>query len=103
MDNHVLLEAGRPQRPNPERVSALLSRYPEVSRDEAREILTFLRTGRYLDVGELTGNRRLDQNLDAFLRDNWIHFHGRPGQGEAVVGVTVLLLFVLWAIWAALS
>ena len=99
MDNHVL----RPLRTDPDRASALLARYPEVSRDEAREILTFLQTGRYLDVGVLTSNRRLGQNLDAFLKDHWIHFHVKPGQGEALVAGIVILLFVLWVIWAVFS
>ena len=103
MNHHALQELALPPHPGPERVAALLERYPEVSRDEAREILTFLQTGRYLDVGALTGSRRLHQNLDAFLKDHWIHFHVRPGQGEAVVVGVVISLFVLWVIWAAFS
>jgi hypothetical protein len=103
MNHHALHEVARPPRPDPERMSALLARYPEVSRDEAREILTFLQNGRYVDVGLLTSDRGLGQNLDAFLKDHWVHFHVRPGQGEVVVGGIVILLFVLWIIWAAFS
>ena len=103
MEHHVLHEMPRPRRLDHERASDLLARYPNVTRQEAREILTFLQDGRYLDVGLLTSNARLKPNLDAFLKDHWIHFHVRPGQGEALVGIIVLLLFVAWAIWAALS
>ena len=103
MEHHVLHELPAPRRLDHERASALLARYPNVTRQEAREILTFLQDGRYLDVGLLTSNARLKPNLDVFLKDHWIHFHVRPGQGEALVGVVVLLLFGAWAIWAALS
>ena len=103
MEHHVLHEMPTPRRLDHERASDLLERYPNVTRQEAREILTFLQNGRYLDVGLLTSNARLKPNLDAFLKDHWIHFHVRPGQGEALVGIIVLLLFVAWAIWAALS
>ena len=103
MDQHVLHELPSPGRLDHERASDLLARYPDVTGQEAREILSFLRDGRYLDVGLLTSNPRLKPNLDAFLKDHWVHFHVKPGQGEAIVGITVLLLFVAWAIWAALT
>ena len=103
MDHQVLHELPSPRRIDHERATDLLARYPDVTNREAREILNFLRDGRYLDVGLLTSNSRLKPNLDAFLKDHWVHFHVKPGQGEAVVGITVLLLFVAWAIWAALA
>ena len=103
MDHLVLHELPSPRRLDHERASDLLARYPEVTGKEAREILTFLQDGRYLDVGLLTGNPRLKPDLDAFLKDHWIHFHVKPGQGEAAVGIIVLFLFVAWAIWAALT
>lgn len=102
MDHQVLHELPGPRRLDHERASDLLARYPEVTGQEAGEILTFLRDGRYLDVGLLTSNPRLKPNLDAFLKDHWIHFHVNPGQGEAVVAAIFVLLFIAWAIWAAL-
>jgi hypothetical protein len=74
-----------------------------VSDDEAREILAFFQRGRYFDVGLLTSNARLKPNLDAFLKDHRSHFEAEPGRAEAVVGVVVLFLFILWAIWAVLN
>ena len=103
MSHHVLHELSSPSRLDHERASDLLARYPDVNAQEACEILTFLQDGRYLDVGLLTSNPGLKPNLDAFLKDHWIHFHVKPGKGEAVVGIIVLLLFIAWATWAALS
>lgn len=103
MTHHALYCVGRPQPPDTERVSALLARYPEVSRDEAREILGFLQTGRYRDVGMLTSDRRLDEKLDAFLKDHWIYFHMKSGDGTALAGGTFVLLFLMWIVWASFS
>ena len=97
---HASHERPGPMRLDQERASELLARYPDVSGKEAREILNFLQTGRYRDVGLLTSNARLEPNLDEFLKDHWIHFHVKPDQGEAIVGAVVLLLFIAWAIWA---
>jgi hypothetical protein len=83
-----------------DRASELLARYPDVTSAEAREILTFLQTGRTLDVGRLNSDARLEPNLDEFLKDHWVHFHMKPDQGEAIVGLIVLLLFIAWAVWA---
>jgi hypothetical protein len=30
-------------------------------------------------------------------------FNGNPGQGAPIAGSIILLLFVLWAIWTAIS
>lgn len=103
MNNHASLETGYPWPPDPNRVAALLARYPEVSCDEASEILIFLQAGRYIDVGGLTNDRQLGRKLDQFVKDHWVHFHDRPGKGEFVVVGFVILLFVLWVIWAVYS
>lgn len=100
---HHPISAPRGSRPlGQQRAADLLARYPHVSGNEAREILSFLRDGRYLDVGIVTSNRRLQPKLDEFLKDHWIHFHVKPGQSEAAVSFTVVLLILAsWAIWAA--
>jgi hypothetical protein len=103
MNNHARLEEPNPGRLDQRRVTELLARYPDVSVDEARAILNFLRTGRHFDVGLLITNSRLKPNLDAFLKDHRSHFEVEPGRAEAVVGIVVLFLFVLWAFWAVLN
>jgi hypothetical protein len=81
----------------------LLSRYPNVSDDEAKAITTFLRKGRHLDVGMVTADERLKPQLDGFMAD-----HGkqlRVGAGEATVLIAAIagLFFALSLIWEAIK
>jgi hypothetical protein len=103
MNHHARSYAAGPRRLDHERASQLLARYPNVSGEEAREIMTFMQFGRYLDVSLLTNDQRLKPNLDAFLRDHRLQFELNSGQGTAIAGAIILLLFVLWAIWTAIS
>ncbi|MCL6699246.1 hypothetical protein LZ496_10695 [Sphingomonas sp. NSE70-1] len=102
MEHQILHESAGARRLDLERASELLARYPDVSGKEAREILTILRDGRYLDVGIITSNPQLKPRLDAFVADHWDKFQARSGQAETIAGLIVLLLFVAWAIWASL-
>ncbi len=102
MEHQILHQRPAARRLDLERASELLARYPHVSWKEAREILTILRDGRYLDVGLITSNALLKPKLDAFVADHWDMFQARSGRAEAIAGLIVLLLFVVWAIWAAL-
>jgi hypothetical protein len=99
--NATHVEEIRAIRSNRERVSELLSRYPRVRKDEVREILAFLRTGRHLDVGLLTSNERLRPNLDAFMEDHKEHFRVNWREGALVIGGLLALLIILWLIWEA--
>jgi plasmid stability protein len=103
MNSFTIDRATVPPRPDAERVTALLARYPRVSRDEAREILTFLRTGRYRDVGALASDRGLGRNLDEFLKDHWPQFHLHSDHGGAVMGGVAFVLLLAGLAWAALS
>jgi hypothetical protein len=102
MSQHAWLD-GPAYGPGQERIVSLLDRYPNISRDEAQEILTFLQAGSYFDVGLLTGDARLKPSLDAFVKDHRRHFDVEPDRAEAVVGIGILVLFLLWAIWAVLT
>jgi hypothetical protein len=86
-----------------ERATDLLERYPRVSREEIREIITFLRTGRHLDVGLLTSNDRLRPNLDAFMHDHKAHFRVKWGEAVAVLAGMIALLAIFWLIWEAFA
>jgi hypothetical protein len=87
----------------PHEVAALLSRYPSVSGEEARQILTFLRRGRHLDVGLLTSNERLRPKLDAFFEDHKAHFKLKWVEGVAAVGGIGALIAILWLVWEAFA
>lgn len=86
-----------------ERISELVYRYPRVSADEAKEILTFLRTGKHLDVGMLTSNDRLRPQLAAFMEDHKKEFGVKWSEAAALVSAIVALLFGLWFVreWVA--
>lgn len=87
----------------PHEVADLLSRYPSISGEEERQILTFLRRGRHLDVGLLTSNERLRPKLDAFFEDHKAHFKLKWVEGAAVVGGIAALLAILWLVWEAFA
>ena len=96
-------ETSRVQRSDRDRVADLLSRYPEVSEKEEREILTFLRTGRHLDIGLLTSDQQLRRKLDAFVEKHKAHFRVAAGETVAVSAGIVALLLLFWLIWEAFS
>jgi len=92
--------------PNPttsERVADLVSRYPGVTDDEAKEILTFMRTGRHLDVGRLTADDSIRPNLDAFMEDHKAHFQVKWWETTALVGAIGVVLLAFWLIWEAFA
>ena len=55
-------EEARALRADRQHVAALIDRYPRLSEDETQEVISFLRTGRHLDVGMLTGDEALKPN-----------------------------------------
>lgn len=82
-----------------ERVAALLGRYPDVSKDEDRAILEFMKNGRHLHIGLLTSNEKLQPKLDAFMDDHKKHFRVSAGEAAAVVTAIAAFLLALWLIW----
>ena len=82
-----------------ERAAKLLERYPEVSENENREILEFMKNGRHLDIGLLTSEETLQPNLDAFMKDHQKHFRVSFGEGTAVVVTIAAFLVAAWLLW----
>lgn len=81
----------------------LLSRYPHVSDAETKLILTFLRTGRHLDVGMLTADEKLKPKLDSFMFDHGKHLRVGFGEGAAVIAAIAGFLVLCWLIWEAIK
>jgi hypothetical protein len=77
----------------------LLRRYPQVSDAEAKQIVTFLREGRHLDVGMLTGDEALKPHLDRFMADHAKHFRLSVGEAAGVTAAIVAFLGFCWLIW----
>jgi hypothetical protein len=82
-----------------ERVAALLGRYPDVSKDENRAILDFMKAGRHLDIGLLTSNESLRPKLDAFMEDHKKHFRVSFGEAAAVIAMIAAFVLVVWLSW----
>jgi len=99
MNYPAMHEEVRALRADRERVSDLLSRYPKVTGDESAEILTFLKTGRHLDVGLLTADEQLKPNLDAFMEDHKYHFQVKWGETALVVAGIAAVIAILWLLW----
>lgn len=88
---------------NSERVANLISRYPGVSEQEANEIVTFIRTGRHLDVGLLAADGSIRPNLDAFMEDHKAHFRVNWWETAGVVGGIAVLLMSFWLLSEAIA
>lgn len=101
MNYPAMHEEVRALRADRERVADLLARYPNLSGEESKEILTFLRTGRHLDIGLLTSNDALRPNLDAFMEDHKGHFRIKWGEGALLLVSIAALLVILWLVWEA--
>jgi hypothetical protein len=84
-------------------IADLLSRYPSVSGEEARQIMTFLRRGPHLDVGLLTSNELLRPKLEAFVKDHEAHFKLKWGEGTAAIAGIAALFAILWLVWEAFA
>ena len=82
-----------------EQASDLLVRYPRVSEDEAKLILTFLRKGRHLDVGMLTADDSLKRQLDSFTADHAKQLRVSVGEASAVVAAIAGFLALCWLVW----
>jgi hypothetical protein len=103
MTQSTTYEEVRAIRADRQHVAALLDRYPRVSEDETQEIITFLRTGRHLDVGMVTGDDALRPKLDAFMADHKKHF--RLKWTEIVAAVTGIFGIPTgaWLLWEAFA
>ena len=82
-----------------ERVAALLGRYPDVSKDENRAILEFMKNGRHLEIGLLTSNESLRPRLDAFMEDHRTHFRVSFGEAAAIIAMIAAFLLAAWLFW----
>lgn len=82
-----------------EEVADLLYRYPHVSEEEAKLILGFLRKGRHLDIGILTGDEMLKPQLDRFMTDHKKQLGVGFFEGSAVITAIVGFLAICWLVW----
>lgn len=86
-----------------ERIAELVSRYPGISEGEAKEIVTFMRTGRHLEIGLLTANDAIRSKLDAFMADHRSEFQVKWWETALVSGGIAAALIAFWLLWEAFA
>ena len=103
MNAHTRREEVRAIRLDRQQAADLLARYPQVSDAETNLILTFLRTGRPLDVGMLTADEKLKPQLDRFMLDHGKRLRVSFAEGAALVAGIVGFLLLCWLVWEAVK
>ena len=93
------IEEVRAVRLSREHVAELLGRYPHVSDRDRREILSFMRHGRHLDIGLLTSSEKLRPKLDRFMRDHRRHFQIDLIDIARMLAVITAAVMVGWLLW----
>jgi len=99
----ITREEVRALRADRQHATALIERYPHITEDETQDVITFLKTGRHLDVGMVTGDEALKPKLEAFMADHKSHFRLKWTE---IVAVTAGIFGVptgAWMVWEALA
>jgi hypothetical protein len=91
------------ERAKSERVAELASRYPEITEDEAEEVLTFLRTWRQENAGASSGYAGLRLSHHSFIQRHLPDLRTYWREGAAEVGSILVLLITAGLIGAALA
>ena len=84
-----------------ERILHLLKLYPNISGAEEREILTFLKNARYLDIALLKADRTVKRQLDLFIRANTRTLGFSAPEIVAVACMVIAFLTICWLVWQA--
>ena len=84
-----------------ERIVGLLMLYPNISRADEREILTFLKNARYLDLALLKADRTVGRQLDLFIRAHTRHLRFSAPEVVAVACMVIAFLAACWLVWQA--
>ena len=103
MNAHARHEEARALRTMRMEITDLVRRYPEVTDEEARQILRFIRTGRHLEVGMLTADESLKPQLDRFMADYSKDLRVGFFEGSAVIAAIAGFLALCWLVWEAVK
>jgi len=97
------IEEVRAARSTRDRVAGLISRYPQVSEKDRKEILEFLKEARHLEIGLLTSNDNVRPQLDAFMEDHKRHFRLGVLDLVRLLALIGAIVMVCWLVWEAFS
>jgi hypothetical protein len=84
-----------------ERIFHLLALYPNISRAEEREILTFLKNARYLDIALLKADRTVKRQLDLFIGAHTRTLSFSAAEVIAIACMVIAFLATCWLLWQA--
>lgn len=84
-----------------ERIVHLLTIHPNISHAEEREILTFLKSARYLDIALLKADRTVQRQLDLFIRAHNRTLGSSAPEIVAIACMVIAFLAVCWLLWQA--
>jgi hypothetical protein len=93
----------RALRSSRQQTAELLDRYPDISEAERAEIVSFMRTGRHIDIGLLTSNDALRPKIDAFMADHKKEMRLGSSEIVTVVAAVVAFLALCWLVWEAIA
>jgi hypothetical protein len=93
----------RALRSSRQQTAELLGRYPDISEAERAEIVSFMRTGRHIDIGLLTSNDALRPKIDAFMADHKKDMRLGSSEIVTVVAAVVAFLALCWLVWEAIA
>lgn len=83
--------------PDAVRAEDIFRRFPAITADEAQHAIRFLKKGRHLDVGRVTGVPELRGNIDAFRQEHRKALAvGFADQLKFTLGFVLLLGAVYW-------
>ena len=82
-----------------ERIVGLVKRHPEISGEEASEIIRFIRTARYSQIASLTADESVRKQLDHFIRTHNHEFRWSAGDWIAPITLLIGIVGSVWLLW----
>ncbi|WP_156103364.1 hypothetical protein [Sphingobium herbicidovorans] len=81
------------------RIAVLLSYYPDLSREELKEVIGFVRLARDDQIRRLRSTPRNSRKLDKVLRDNRALMPSPHAKTSSIVAAVVIMSILLWMLW----
>ena len=82
-----------------DRIAVLLSYYPNLSREELKEVIGFVRSARDDQIRRLRSTPGSSRKLDKFLRDNRALMPSLHAKTSSIVAAVVIMSILLWMLW----
>jgi hypothetical protein len=81
------------------RIAVLLSYYPNLSREELKEVIGFVRSARDDQIRRLRSTPGNSRKLDKFLRDNRALMPNPNAKTSSIFAAVVIMSILLWMLW----